>query len=208
MARLHVAAALLFCCAVAHAEELANATGLAVGDRAPVSGVYFATGPWKEISRMTCPAAKFGKDPKLVIYTTSMNESVLNLARKFDAMIAAEPALKWSFVSISDAKGGHRGIGGADYYNDDELAARLTELERIAADHKLANITLGITMAPASRERTKLRLADEHDLAVAFIGGSDHKSREIKFIRLMHSSKLTDDAIASIVAAIDKARGK
>lgn len=181
--------------------------GLKVGEQAPVSGVYFAMGFWAAEHKMTCPAARRGKEPKIAVYTTTLDENVLDLALAVDRLIAHDSALKWSFVSVSDKKGGSTSVKSPGYYSKDELAERLRELKESASGKGIKQLTIGITSAGLAKEREKVGLSNEHNVVVAFLDGDRRKSRRVKFAKSVHSSKLDAKMIESLLAEIQTIRG-
>ena len=180
--------------------------GLRVGERAPVSGVYFACGAWAAEHQKTCPAARRGNDPKIAIYTTTLDENVLNLALAVDRLIAGDATLKWSFVSVSDQKGGNVGVKSADYYSKAELAQRLAELKTSAVHKGIQQLTLGITSTGDSREREKLGIPEDANVLVTFLDGDRRRSRLVKFVKPIHSSNLDAETIASLLEEIKVVR--
>lgn len=171
--------------------------GLTIGGRAPVSGVYFASGEWAKHSKMTCPAAAKGQEPKVAIYTTVLNDQVMNLALAIDGWIAADESLKWSFVSMSDEAVVGPGVDAGTA--SDIVAKRLREIKQAATAAGIERLTFGLTRAGASAEREKVGLADDRELVVAFLDQVDGSSRRVRFAQQMNSEDLTEEAIESLL---------
>ncbi len=188
--------------------EQTNESGLMVGQRAPVSGVYFACGEWAKHSKMTCPAAARGSEPKIAIYAMALDEPVIALARAVDQCIGEDAALRWSFLSISDSKGGQEIQGSESNYTREQREQRLNELKQSAADNGIEHLTVGLTRNSATQERQKLKLGEEHNVVVAFLDRVDGSSRRVKFARSMRSADLTEQNIAELIGELQQLRPK
>ena len=176
-----------------------------VGEQATVIGVRFAIGLWAAEHQMTCPSARYGNEPKIAIYTTTLNDNVLNLSLAVDRLIAEDASLKWSFVALSDEKGAYSGVV-SKHYSKDEQAERLSEIKKLATRKGITQLTIGNTSWPASRTRHTFDMSEDSDVLVLFLDGDSQMLRVVKFVRLVDSAKLNSKMIDSMLAEIKTIR--
>ena len=173
--------------------------GMRVGKRATVSGVAFASGEWRKTRSYLCPAAARGREPKIAIYTDTLDDNVLKLAVAVEARIQADEKLKWSFVEMLDEKGAR----GSDAYSREELQQRLKELRQLAKRNSIERLTFGVSGRAGGEERERLGMPAKTNVLIAFIHGRANQSRQVRFVRHVHSSKLNQAAIKAVLLEID-----
>ena len=179
----------------------------AVGDRATVIGVRFAVGLWAVDHKMTCPSARHGNEPKIAIYSTALNDNVLDLSVAIDRLIAEDPSLKWSFIALSDEKGAYHGVSKG-HYSQDEQAQRLKEIKELAAQREITRLTIGNTSWDKARLQDSFDMSDDNDVLIQFLGGESKKSREIRYSKLVRSADLNAERIDSLLLEIQELRNR
>lgn len=171
------------------------------GKRLPPVSATAASGRWLE--RAPFDPATYGKErgvspattsePKIVLYTASLDEDFFKIASAVDTYVGQNPKLGWSFVQVQDAKGAQ--FGG---YSAEELRVRLDEIQRQAQQHGIRHLSF-LVAAPGSKAKEPSKT-----VVLAFVRPVNTKSFPvIEWVTENSSSDLQGKALTETLASLD-----
>jgi hypothetical protein len=182
-----------------------------LGKKAPVSVSTPATGFWAEKYpfdssafgkvRGHCPAASMSGSG-IMVYARQLNPQVLAALERINESLASHSDMTQSYVNLFDSKGAQ--FGG---YTADEVSARIAELQKIAADHKLTHLSIGIAANGSDGHAARCGLDKTHDLVVVFLKANPDPKKPalVSAYRAFHSDDLTREKLDELVTFLDQA---
>lgn len=187
--------------------------GIQVGRPPIVTSATAACGRWVEKApldpetygktRGVSPAT--GREPKILIYTRTLDDDFFRLARVVDSLIARNPGLEWSLVQVIDEKGAQNGS-----YTAEELAQRLGVIRQLAGEHGVTHLSFLVSAPGAGSIAPRLGLVGGKDVLIAHIDQDKgpHQFAAVRWFDRGTAAALDDAAIRdwakALQASIDR----
>lgn len=189
--------------------QVKKRAGIQPGNAAIVCSATPASGPWAKkypfnpqtygkvsgVSPVTSP------DPKIVLYTRTLDKRFFQLASAIDVLVARFRTLPWSLVQVMDEKGAQ--FGG---YTVPELSQRITEIEKLATQNHINRLSFAISASNVSMFSPRIGLTDPNNVAIAYVTADDPEGKPIiRWSEKVNTSLLSEKEIQTLVAALEKA---
>lgn len=174
----------------------------------PASGLWAREYPFKAetygLVRGISPVTE--QEPKIVLYTLTLNKDFLRLTAAVDAFVARNKGLERSLVQVIDTQGAQRGG-----YSADELKARLAAIRKVAEDNKITHLSFVVSASNAASfgKRLGLEEGSNPDLLIAHLGTPEspaekNKRAIIKWMDRYNTDKLSDKTIQEIIVLLER----
>lgn len=159
------------------------------GDKAPTSIVgTFVPGGWCKEQQSVCAVLKHRDDPKIAVFTRTLNDNVMRLTAAMDKVVAEDSSLKWSFLFVSHEN--------SPTPNQEDWDAELVRLKQAFAEHQIEHIAAGLMLRlpdeqKVTRAKKQVGVFDAGDLVVMLIRPQQGTDAVIQEVSVFQSEKLT-----------------
>jgi hypothetical protein len=163
-----------------------------------------ASGRWLE--RAALNPATYGKvrgvspvvspEPKVVLYTASLDEEFFRVAAAVDRYVGQNPRLAWSLVQVQDVRGPDDGPVTVE-----AMRTRLEEVRALARRHRIRNLSFVV-----SPLRSDTKVTPDRAVVVAYVRPQDGAPFPVvTWLTAVDAGVLQSRALTGTIAALDGA---